>query len=128
MRSKNSRRDLVSLWEMRKVETIEEFYKRKFDWVPENLHNGIGHFNVFKLDPYVGIHAKPVPYARRDFYKISLTIGSGRVHFADKFYEVQKQAMTFSNPQIPYKWEHTDNIASGFFCIFTQQFFHLREN
>jgi len=124
MSSKNSRRDLVSLWEMRKVETIEEFYKRKFDWVPENLHNGIGHFNVFKLDPYVGVNAKPVPYARRDFYKISLTIGSGRVHFADKFYEVHNQAMTFSNPQIPYKWEHTDNIASGFFCIFTQQFFH----
>src|SRR6185295_17125426 len=124
MSRNNSRRESVSLWEMRKVETIEEFYKRKFDWVPENLHNGIGHFNVFQLDPYVGINAKPVPYARRDFYKISLTIGSGRVHFADKFYEVQNQAMTFSNPQIPYKWEHTDNIASGFFCIFTQQFFH----
>lgn len=119
-----SRRDFLSLWEMRKVETIEEFYKRKSIKLPDNLQNGIGHFNVFKLDPYVGTNAKPVPYARRDFYKISLTIGSGKVHFADKFYEVQKQAMTFSNPQIPYKWEHTDNIASGFFCIFTQQFFH----
>ena len=114
----------VSLWEMRKVETIEEFYKRKSIQLPENLHNGIGHFNVFKLDPYVGVNAKPIPYARRDFYKISLTIGSGKVHFADKIYEVTKQAITFSNPQIPYKWEHTDNIASGFFCIFTQDFFH----
>lgn len=119
-----SRRDSVSLWEMRKLETIEEFYKRKSIELPGNLHNGIGHFNVFKLDPYVGVNAKPVPYARRDFFKISLTIGSGKVHFADKIYEVQKQAMTFSNPQIPYKWEHTDNIASGFFCIFTQDFFH----
>lgn len=119
-----SSRDSVSLWEMRKLETIEEFYKRKSIELPGNLHNGIGHFNVFKLDPYVGVNAKPVPYARRDFFKISLTIGSGKVHFADKIYEVQKQAMTFSNPQIPYKWEHTDNIASGFFCIFTQDFFH----
>jgi len=119
-----SRRESVSLWEMRKVETIEEFYKRKSIKLPDNLHNGIGHFNVFKLDPYVGVNAKPVPYARRDFFKISLTIGSGKVHFADKIYQVQKQAMTFSNPQIPYKWEHTDNIASGFFCIFDQQFFH----
>lgn len=124
MSQNNSRRELVSLWEMRKVETIEEFYKRKFNWVPDDLHNGIGHFNVFHLDPYVGLNAKPVPYARRDFFKISLTIGSGRVHFADKFYDVRKQAMTFSNPQIPYKWEHVDNIASGFFCIFDQQFFH----
>jgi AraC-like DNA-binding protein len=119
-----SRGESVSLWEMRKVETIEEFYKRKSIKLPDNLHNGIGHFNVFKLDPYVGASAKPVPYARRDFFKISLTIGSGKVHFADKIYEVQKQAMTFSNPQIPYKWEHTNNIASGFFCIFTQDFFH----
>lgn len=109
---------------MRKVETIEEFYKRKFNSVPNGLHNGIGHFNVFKLDPYVGANAKPVPYARRDFFKISLTLGNGKVHFADKIYEVQKQAMTFSNPFIPYKWEHTDNIACGFFCIFDQQFFH----
>ena len=41
----------VSLWNMRKVETIEEFYKRKFNGVPENIRNEIGHFNVFKLDP-----------------------------------------------------------------------------
>jgi AraC family transcriptional activator of pobA len=109
---------------MRKVETIEEFYKRKFITLPGNLNNGIGHFNIFKLDPYVGAHAKPVPYARRDFFKISLTVGSGNVHFADQVYEVKKQAITFSNPQIPYKWEHTNNIACGFFCIFDQQFFH----
>ncbi|MGQ0738727.1 MAG: helix-turn-helix domain-containing protein [Bacteroidota bacterium] len=109
---------------MRKVETIEEFYRRKFNWVPDNLRSGIGHFNVFELDPYVGVNARPVPYARRDFFKISLTVGNGKVHFADKIYEVQKQGMTFSNPFIPYKWEHTDNIACGFFCIFDQQFFH----
>lgn len=114
----------VSLWEMRKVETIEEFYKRKSIEIPGNLQNGIGHFNVFKLDPYVGVNAKPVPYTRRDFFKITLTVGNGRVHFADKFYEVQKQALSFTNPQIPYKWEHTNNITSGFFCIFTQHFFH----
>ena len=124
MSPNSSRRESVSLWEMRKVETIEEFYKRKSIQLPGNFQNGIGHFNVFKLDPYVGVNAKPVPYARRDFFKVSLTIGSGRVHFADKFYEVQKQAITFSNPQIPYKWEHTDNIACGYFCIFDQQFFH----
>ncbi|MCX6238157.1 MAG: hypothetical protein NTY07_11490 [Bacteroidia bacterium] len=30
---------LVSLWEMSKVETIEEFYQRKFDWIPDNCEN-----------------------------------------------------------------------------------------
>lgn len=109
---------------MSKVETIEEFYKRKFDWVPDNLKNEIGHFNVFRLDPYVGVHAKPVPYSRRDFYKVTLTLGNGRVHFADSVYEVKKQALSFSNPQIPYKWEQLDTLRGGMFCIFDQHFFH----
>lgn len=109
---------------MDKPETLEEFYKRKFDWMPENIRNEIGHFNVFHLDPFVGDKAKPVPYKRRDFYKVMLAIGSSKVHFADRVIEVQKQALSFSNPQIPYKWEHTDQIRSGYFCIFNQHFFH----
>lgn len=109
---------------MNKVETIEDFYKRKFDWMPENLKNEIGHFNVFKLEPYVGDKAQPIPYKRRDFYKITLVKGNSKVFYADKVIEVQKQAITFSNPQIPYKWEHLDKIREGAFCIFNQHFFH----
>ena len=109
---------------MTKVETIEEFYKRKFDWLPYNIRNEIGHFNVFKLKPLLGDIPGPVPYKRRDYYKIMLVIGNSKVHYADKVYEVQKQALSFSNPQIPYKWEHLDNIRSGMFCIFNQHFFH----
>jgi AraC family transcriptional regulator, transcriptional activator of pobA len=116
--------ETVSLWMKRQVETIEEFYKRKFNWVPNNLHKEIGHFNVFRLDPYVGSRAKSVPYSRRDFYKITITLGSGKVYYADKCYEVKQQALTFSNPQIPYKWEHLDTLTGGVFCIFDQQFFH----
>lgn len=116
--------ELLSLWEMRQVETIEQFYKRKFNWVPENLQKELGHFNVFRLDPYVGSNAQPVPYSRRDFYKITITLGSGKVFYADKCYEVKQQALTFSSPQIPYKWEHLDKITGGVFCIFDQQFFH----
>ncbi len=116
--------EMVSLWEMRQVETIEQFYKRKFNWVPENLQKELGHFNVFRLDPYIGSNAEPVPYSRRDFYKITITLGSGKVFYADKCYEVKQQALTFSSPQIPYKWEHLDKITGGVFCIFDQQFFH----
>jgi AraC-like DNA-binding protein len=109
---------------MDKIETIEEFYKRKFDWIPDNLRNEIGHFNVFRLEPFVGDKAQPVPYKRRDFYKIMLVIGNSKVYYADKVVEVKKQALSFSNPQIPYKWEHLDNIRNGSFCIFNQHFFH----
>ena len=38
---------------MDKIESIEEFYKRKFGWMPDNIRNEIGHFNVFRLDPFV---------------------------------------------------------------------------
>jgi len=113
---------------MDKIESLEEFYKRKFDWMPDNIKNEIGHFNVFSLEPFVGDNAQPVPYKRRDFYKIMLVIGNSKVHFADKVVEVKKQALSFSNPQIPYKWEHLDNIRNGFFCIFNQHFFHRYGN
>lgn len=109
---------------MPQTETLEEFYKRKFDWIPEQIRNGIGHFNVFKLDPFVGTAAQPVPYKKRDFFKVMLVIGSGTVHYADQVVQVQKKALSFSNPQIPYKWEHTEHISGGFFCIFNKHFFH----
>jgi AraC-like DNA-binding protein len=121
-------KEYVSLWKMRQVETIEEFYKRKFDWIPDNLRNEIGHFNIFKLQPYVEGQPPSVPYRRRDFYKIMLVMGNSEVHYADKVYQVKKQALSFSNPFIPYKWEHLDKIRSGVYCIFNQHFFHQYGN
>jgi len=113
---------------MSKVETIEEFYRSKFDWMPDNIRNEIWHFNVFKLDPFVGDQAKPMTYRRRDYFKVMLSIGNSHVHFADQVIEVKKQALTFANPQIPYKWEHTDQIRSGIFCLFNHHFFHQYGN
>lgn len=71
---------------MKRVETIEEFYKRKFDWMPDNIRNEIGHFNVFKLDPFVGDKAQPLPYKRRDYFKIMLVIGNRHYHFPIRKY------------------------------------------
>jgi hypothetical protein len=34
MLKNSSYNKVVILWETRKLETIEEFYKRKFNWVP----------------------------------------------------------------------------------------------
>jgi AraC family transcriptional regulator, transcriptional activator of pobA len=109
---------------MDKSESLADFYKNKLNWMPEQIRNEIGHFNVFRLEPFTGENAKPVPYKRRDYYKITLVLGNSKVHYADWVMEVQKQALSFSNPQIPYKWEHLDNIRSGAFCIFNHQFFH----
>ena len=108
---------------MSQIETFEAFYRNKFQWIPESLTQDWGHFNVFKLDPYIGEGAKPVPYRRRDFYKITLVRGQGKIFFADKVIEVKQRAIVFSNPFIPYKWENTDQISSGYFCIFNDDFF-----
>ncbi len=108
---------------MEKLNNLEEFYRDKFNWIPENLKKEWGHFNVFKLDPYIGIQAKPTPYRRRDFYKITLVKGHGRLFYANKMVDVKKQAIVFSNPLIPYKWESIEHLNSGYFCIFNQDFF-----
>lgn len=108
---------------MDKNETLEAFYKRKMNWVPDNLKQELGHFNVFRLEPYVGEHAQPVPYKRRAFYKITLVYGRGILHYADKTFTINERALTFSDPFIPYKWEHTKEITGGAFCIFNPLFF-----
>lgn len=109
---------------MEKIESIEEFYKRKFDWIPDSLKNEIGHFNVFAHEPIeVGKH-KPLPYKRRDFYKVMLVVGDIDMLYADQEISIKKQALFFSNPQIPYQCQHLERIQSGFYCIFNQHFFH----
>lgn len=124
MSSNNKRQDLVSLWKMGNIETIEEFYKRKYGWVPDNLRKEIGHFNIFPLSPYKDGVPKILPYKRRDFYKIMLVVGNIGFHYADKIIPVNKQALVFSNPQIPYNCDQLENIQGGCYCIFNQHFFH----
>lgn len=113
---------------MNQTETIEEFYKTKLNWIPDTIRKEIGHFNVFRLEPFVGAGAKPVPYSRRDYFKISLIKGNNKIHYADKVVEIKKQALLFANPQVPYNWEEMDKIQSGCFCIFTPSFFHQYGN
>ncbi|MEM8898288.1 MAG: helix-turn-helix transcriptional regulator [Bacteroidota bacterium] len=109
---------------MDKPEKIDEFYLRKFGWLPENFGTGLGHFNIFRLEPFVEGKAVQIPYRRRDFYEIMLVKGNSKVHFADQVVEIKEQALSFSNPFIPYKWEHLDKIREGIYCIFDPHFFH----
>lgn len=113
---------------MPKLETIEDFYKETIGWMPESIRHEIGHFNVFKSDPYVGNSPKQVPYRRRDYYKIALFYGKSQLNFADKIVKIEKQALLFANPQIPYTNKDLSGIRSGFFCVFNQQFFHQHGN
>lgn len=109
---------------MEKIETIADFYNRKLDWMPDNIRNEIGHFNVFRHEPVEPGKTKPLPYKRRDFYKIMLVVGDIKMNYADQVICVKKQALFFSNPLIPYNCENLERISNGVFCIFNQQFFH----
>jgi len=108
---------------MEKPESLEEFYKRKFNWLPEDLKKDFGHFNVFRLEPYWEGKIKAIPYRRRDFYKVMLVQGQSEVHYADRVYEVKMQALSFSNPMVPYKWDSNHSSLKGVYCIFNPQFF-----
>lgn len=112
------------------METIEDFYKHKFNYLPENLKNDIGHFNVFKLEDCYAEGAKPINYTRRDYYKITMIRGKNHYHYADKSIEVDGTALVFFNPQVPYTFESLSEEKSGFFCIFKESFFteSLRSN
>ncbi|PSL47899.1 helix-turn-helix protein [Chitinophaga niastensis] len=108
---------------MQKTETLQEFYQQKFNWLPENLQQGIGHFNVFRLEDCIVDGSLTVKYSRRDFYKVSLVRGHNLFHYADKTVEIKGTALMFFNPTVPYSWESLSGEYGGYFCIFKESFF-----
>lgn len=108
---------------MEKTESIEEFYKRKYNSIPDSLLRDIGHFNVFEHQLVEPGKSRPVPYKRRDFYKVMYVKGNVVMNYADKTIEVQRQALFFSNPTIPYNCSNLEVITEGYYCIFDANFF-----
>jgi AraC family transcriptional activator of pobA len=111
---------------MKQSESIQDFYNRKtclgsLDLEQNNFKTG--HFNVFKRDAC----SRMTPYSRRDFYKISLIIGTGKLHYADKWILIDTPALLFSNPIVPYSWEAESEIQEGWFCLFTEDFVQTAE-
>ena len=107
---------------MQKPVSLEAFYQQKIHWLPDNLQQDLGHFNVFRIDEFVGPTATCLPYSRKDFFKISLVTGRSNYHYADKTVQVEGNALFFATPQVPYEWELLDGELMGSFCIFTEAF------
>jgi AraC-like DNA-binding protein len=106
-----------------KTQTLEEFYNFKFNKVPLDVHKESGHFNVFRTEEYNNAENKKAPYSRRDFYKISLIRGDHLFHYADKSLKISGSTLMFFNPMVPYLLESLSERTTGFFCIFTKDFF-----
>ncbi|MGJ7031930.1 helix-turn-helix domain-containing protein [Niabella hirudinis] len=107
---------------MEKPETIEAFYKRiNHNTSKLSLHNvglGLGHFNIFprsSCSPHTN-------YSRRDFYKVSYIIGTGKLYYAHQWIAIDRPALMFSNPLVPYSWEAASPEQAGWFCLFTEDF------
>lgn len=108
------------------METVQDFYSRKQNWLPDNLRNDIGHFNVFRIEQLNGDNIKP--YTRRDYFKITLLLNGSKIEYADKVIELKQPALVFTNPFIPYRWQHSDKVYRGIFCLFDQAFFQQHGN
>lgn len=92
--------------------------------LPEGISKEIGHFNVFNTNELIQqLKGKGVmPYNRRAYYKISLIRGRSRAEYADKVIEIEKNALLFGTPKVPYHWLPQDDEQGGYFCIFTDAF------
>jgi AraC family transcriptional regulator, transcriptional activator of pobA len=89
------------------------------DFFGNSLPNVGSQFNVYECDEF---RARPVPYNRRDFYKITLQFGTSRLEYADKVILIDKPALLFTNPLVPYSWEPISEEQKGYFVLFTEEF------
>jgi AraC family transcriptional activator of pobA len=112
---------------MQTIETLEEFYMRHptdNQKVFAENNTGQGHFNVFLRKPSISC----TPFSRRDFYKIALVIGTGKMTYTDKEIVLDRPALVFSSPSVPSSCQFDPGPQSGCFCLFTQSFIESHDH
>lgn len=112
--------------------SIKEFYKEIFgdnaslmdNMLDSQGNSELGHFNVFETEKFYfsGKKKSEMTYNRRLYYKISLIKGKNLVEYADKTVIIEQQGILFATPRIPYRYTPMNELQSGFFCVFTNEF------
>jgi AraC-like DNA-binding protein len=104
------------------VESLADFYKRilRTAEISSEAHrNGNEFFDVQPSRCNIG----KTSFSYCEFYKIALVTHIGKLYYADKWIQVDRPAILFSTPLIPYAWEATgEGIGEGYFCIFNEHF------
>lgn len=77
-------------------------------------------FNVFQIES--DGNATRI-YSRKDFYKICLTTGKSKIHYADRSFEAEGTILFFGNPHIPYSWQTISTTYIGYTVLFSEDFF-----
>ncbi|MDI1321866.1 MAG: helix-turn-helix transcriptional regulator [Algoriphagus sp.] len=81
-------------------------------------------FNVFEIESDGNsTHV----YSRKDFYKICLTTGKSKIHYADRSFEAEGTVLFFGNPHIPYSWETLSTTYVGYTCLFSEDFLQVSD-
>uniref|UniRef100_F4C2W0 Transcriptional regulator, AraC family n=1 Tax=Sphingobacterium sp. (strain 21) TaxID=743722 RepID=F4C2W0_SPHS2 len=78
-------------------------------------------FNVFQIED--DSNSTRV-YSRKEFYKICLTTGKSRIHYADRSFETEGTILFFGNPHIPYSWETLSRTYIGYTILFSEDFLY----
>lgn len=73
-------------------------------------------------------HPRRVSFSHRSFYTIALLLEEGRLYYADKWVEIDRPALVFASPLMPYAWEAVNNErGTGFHCLFNEAFLRPEE-
>lgn len=91
---------------------------------PYNTELKLKGFNAFQIE---ADGAATKIYSRKDFYKICLTTGKSKIHYADRSFEHEGTILFFGNPHIPYSWETISRTYVGYTCLFSEEFFKVSE-
>ncbi|WP_207532466.1 helix-turn-helix domain-containing protein [Desertivirga arenae] len=115
-----------------KSTSLEQFYEEASIFsgkdinslLPPDINREIGHFNIFDIAETIREQRKKqeMPYSRRSYYKISLIKGRSTAEYADKVIEINKNALLFATPKVPYHWIPREESLNGSFCIFSSEF------
>src|SRR5258708_11306322 len=101
---------------MRQKESARDFHQRH-----GRGYSNAGQFYVYRVEDFCNDIS--LPSNRRDFYKICLVTGDeGLFTYGDRVYHVKDNSITFTNPMVPYAWEHLSTGETGYFCLFTEEF------
>ncbi|WP_109700433.1 helix-turn-helix domain-containing protein [Chitinophaga deserti] len=81
-------------------------------------------FNAFRIE---SDGSATRTYSRKDFYKICLTTGKSKIHYADRSFDMDGTILFFGNPHIPYSWETLSTTYIGYTCLFSEDFLQSGE-
>ncbi|PBQ31010.1 AraC family transcriptional regulator [Sphingobacteriaceae bacterium] len=93
--------------------------------LPNGLDSEHGHVNIVDVKDlalrYTG-GDNAMPYNRKTYYKISLVCAKSICEYADRVIQIERYALVYGTPKIPYNWIPQEEVTDGFFCIFTADF------